>query len=69
MGAEEVRRYQLYLLNELKLAPGTVKVRMSALRFLFKKTLKRRDLDIDDLPMPKGPVGLPAVLSPWMWRA
>jgi site-specific recombinase XerD len=37
---------------------------MSALRFLYKKTLKRRDLDIDDLPMPKVPVTLPAVLSP-----
>jgi integrase/recombinase XerD len=64
MGAEEVRRYQLYLLNEKKLAPNTVKVRMSALRFLYNKTLKRRDLDIDDLPMPKAPVRLPAVLSP-----
>ena len=64
MGAEDVRRYQLYLLNEKKLAPNTVKVRMSALRFLYKKTLKRRDLDIDDLPMPKAPVRLPAVLSP-----
>lgn len=64
MGAEEVRRYQLYLLNDKKLAPHTVQVRMSALRFLYKKTLKRRDLDIDDMPMPKAPVRLPEVLSP-----
>jgi site-specific recombinase XerD len=64
MGAEEVRRYQLYLLNEKKLAPKSVQVRMSALRFLYKKTLRRRDLDIDDLPIPKAPVRLPAVLSP-----
>ena len=32
MGAEEVRRFQLYLLKEKKLAPGTVEMRMSALR-------------------------------------
>ena len=37
---------------------------MSALRFFYWKTLKRRDLYFDDLPMPKTPKRLPAVLSP-----
>ena len=64
LGAEEVRRFQLYLLNEKKLAPGTVEMRMSALRFLYKKTLKRRDLAYDDLIFPKKPKKLPVVLSP-----
>jgi integrase len=64
MGAEEVRRFQLYLLNEKKLAPGTVEIRMSALRFLYKKTLKRRDLTFDDLVFPKTPKKLPVILSP-----
>lgn len=64
LGAEEVRRYQLYLLNDKKLAAQTVKVRMSALRFFYWKTLKRRDLYFDDLPMPKTPKRLPTVLSP-----
>jgi integrase/recombinase XerD len=64
LGAEEVRRYQLYLLNEKKLSPGTVEIRTSALRFLFKKTLKRADLAYDDLPFPKTPTKLPTVLSP-----
>lgn len=64
LGAEEVRRFQLYLLNEKKLAPGTVEMRMSALRFLYKKTLKRRDLAYDDLIFPKTPKKLPVVLSP-----
>jgi len=41
LGAKEIRRYQLYLLNEKKLTPGTVGIRMSALRFLYQKTLKR----------------------------
>lgn len=63
LGAEEVRRFQLYLLKEKKLAPGTVEMRISALRFLYKKVLKRRDLDLDDLPFPKVPKKLPVVLS------
>jgi site-specific recombinase XerD len=64
LGAEEIRRYQLYLLNEKKITPGTVAIRMSALRFLYKKTLKRRDLAFDDLVFPKKPKKLPVVLSP-----
>jgi integrase/recombinase XerD len=64
LGAEEVRRFQLYLLNEKKLAPGTVEIRMSALRFLYKKTLKRRDIACEDLIFPKTPRRLPVVLSP-----
>jgi site-specific recombinase XerD len=63
LGAEEIRCYQLYLLHEKKLALGTVKNRISALRFLYKKTLKRRDLAFDDLPFPKQPHKLPIVLS------
>lgn len=58
-----MRCYQLYLLNEKKVAPGTVKIRMSALRFLYTKTLKRRDLAFDDLVYPKRPKKLPVVLS------
>ena len=64
LGAEHLRRFQLYLLQEKKLAPGTVEMRMSALRFFFKKTLRRRDVRFDDLPFPKTPRRLPTVLSP-----
>ena len=63
LGAEQLRRYQLYLLQERKLALGTVENCISALRFLYKKTLKRRDLAFDDLPFPKQPHKLPTVLS------
>ena len=63
LGAEEIRRYQLYLLNEKKCSAGTVKVHMSALRFFYKKVLKRRDLSFDDLVYPKKPKKLPVVLS------
>src|SRR5262249_16681154 len=64
LGAEEIRRYQLYLLKEKKYAAGTVKVHMSALRFLYKKVVQRRDLSFDDLVYPKKPKKLPVVLSP-----
>jgi integrase/recombinase XerD len=64
MGAEEVGRFQLHLLQEKKLALGTIALRMGALRFLYKKTLKRRDLDFNDLPLLKAPKKLPVVLSP-----
>jgi integrase/recombinase XerD len=37
---------------------------MSALRFLYKKVLKRRDIAYDDLIFPKVPRKLPVVLSP-----
>jgi len=63
LGGEELRRYQLYLLQEKKLALGTVENCISALRFLYKKTLKRRDLAFDDLPFPKQPHTLPTILS------
>jgi integrase/recombinase XerD len=63
MGAEELRRYQIHLLHERKLALGTVENNISALRFLYKKTLKRRDLAFGDLPFPKQPRTLPTVLS------
>src|SRR5215471_19030814 len=63
LGATHVQRFQWYLLQERKLAPVTVEIRMSALRFFFKKMLKRRDIHFDDLPLPKTPRKLPTILS------
>lgn len=64
MGVEEVGQFQLHLLREKKLALGTIALRMGALRFLYRKTLKRRDLNFDDLPLLRTPKKLPVVLSP-----
>jgi integrase len=64
MGIDEIGQFQLHLLQEKKLALGRIALRMSALRFLYKKTLKRRDLDFDDLPLRKKPKKLPVVRSP-----
>ncbi len=63
LGAEHLRRYQRYMLQEKKLEPSTVEMRISALRLLYKRTLKRRDLAFDDLIFPKVPHKLPIVLS------
>jgi site-specific recombinase XerD len=64
LGPEEIRTYQLYLTNEKKLAPASVVIAVSALRFLYKLTLKK-DWPLDDMiPAPKKPQTLPVVLSP-----
>jgi integrase/recombinase XerD len=63
LGPDHLRRYQRYLLQERKLAPSSVELRISALRFLYKRTLKRKDLAFDDLIFPKVPHKLPTVLS------
>ena len=64
LGREEIRAYQLYLSREKKLAPATITVVISALRFLYKVTL-RREWNFDEImPAPKKPQKLPVVLSP-----
>jgi hypothetical protein len=39
LGPEEILAYQLYLTNEKKLAPGSITIAVSALRFLYHVTL------------------------------
>ena len=63
LGPEQVRAYQVHLLEERKLAAGSLSVVAAALRFLYKITL-RRPWNDDDIPMPKRPLKLPIVLSP-----
>ena len=63
LGPEQVREYQVHLMEVRKLDPRSVGIATSALRFLYKITLKR-DWSPDDLPMPKKPFKLPVVLSP-----
>jgi integrase/recombinase XerD len=63
VGPDDLRRYQVYLLEERKLAVGTVVAEIAALRFFFLRVLKRRDMK-EDLPYPKRRRRLPVVLSP-----
>ena len=41
LGAEDVRRYQLHLINDKRLAPTSVVGAVAALRFLYQITLKQ----------------------------
>ena len=63
VGPADLRRYQVYLLEDRRLAVGTVVAQIAALRFFYLRVLKRRDMK-EDLPYPKRPRRLPVVLSP-----
>jgi site-specific recombinase XerD len=60
----KVRTYQVYLTNEKKLAPSSITIAISAIRFLYKVTLKRDWNLADAIPTCKAPQKLPTVLSP-----
>src|SRR5438876_4687546 len=64
LGPEEMRRYQVYLTRERKLAPSSLGIAVCALRFLYKVTLKQPWSFDDLIPAPKKPRRLPVVLSP-----
>ena len=63
-GPEQIRDYQLFLATEKKLAPGSIGIAVSALRFLYRVTLKKA-WDIEEvLPAPRPPHKLPVVARP-----
>jgi integrase/recombinase XerD len=64
LGPEQIRAYQVYLTNERKLATSSILTAISALRFLYKVTLKQGWTLEDIIPAPKKPQTLPVVLSP-----
>lgn len=64
LGPEDIRAYQVHLTNERGLAPSSLIVAVSALRFLYRVTLRKRWAFDDEIPVPKKPRSLPVVLSP-----
>ena len=62
LGPEEIRRYQLHLINEKKVSFSHLNVTVCALRFLYGITLQRQ-VDIHRIPLPKLEHKLPVVLS------
>ncbi len=62
LGPEQIRAYQLHLLNEKKLAWQTLQVRMSALKFFYTRTLKQAWFDTE-VAKPKVHRKLPVVWS------
>jgi integrase/recombinase XerD len=63
LGPEEIRTYQVYLINNKKASWSVLQQSVSALRFLYRVTLGK-DWIIQHIPGPKKPRTLPVVLSP-----
>jgi integrase/recombinase XerD len=63
LGPEHIRQYQAYLFQSKKLSTASVSQYVSALRFLYVKTLRRHFLT-EHIPFPKSSRRLPIVLSP-----
>lgn len=62
LGPEEIRAWQVHLLDVRKLSPESIGIAASALRFLYKVTLKR-EWAVEEIPLPKKPFKLPVILS------
>jgi len=62
LGPEHIRQYQAYLFQSKNLSSASVSQYVSALRFLYVKTLRRHFLT-EYIPFPKSPRRLPVVLS------
>jgi len=63
LGPAEIRTWQLYLVNDKRLAASSIIVAVSALRFLYTVTLKRNWVVADDIPTGRQAQKLPVVLS------
>jgi integrase/recombinase XerD len=62
LGPEQVRIYQLFLIQEKQRAWPTVVQAVCALRFFYRVTLKRPGM-IEDIAHPHRPLTLPTILS------
>ena len=62
LGPEEIRSWQLYLLNEKRVKLSTYIQAICALRFFYQNTLHRR-IEIDRIPLPRYEKKLPVILS------
>ena len=62
LGPEEIRQYQVYLVNERRVSWSYLNQAVCALRFLYSVTLQR-DWAITRIPRPRQPRKLPVVLS------
>src|SRR5437870_10559170 len=61
---DQIRAYQVYLTNEKKLSTKSIAIAISALRFLYRVTLKKDWSFADLIPAPIMPKTLPIILSP-----
>ena len=63
LGAEDVRTYQVYLVDERKVAKSTLNRITTALRFLYVVTLNGK-IPVEHIPAARREQKLPVVLSP-----
>ena len=63
LGPEQIRRYQVYLIEQRRLSSSSLNVTVCALRFLYGTTL-RRNWSIERILLPRREKRLPVVLSP-----
>ena len=62
LGAEHIRRYQLFLTKEKKVSTSTYVMMICGLRFFYTHTLHRK-VGIDRIPFPRRERKLPVILS------
>jgi integrase/recombinase XerD len=62
LGAEEIRSWQLYLLNEKRVKLATYIQAVCGLRFFYRNTLNRK-IEIDRIPLPRYEKKLPVILT------
>lgn len=63
LGAEDVRRYFLYLIDERHFSPSNMKIHIAAIKFLYNVTLDRPDV-VAGVRFPKVPLKLLDIPSP-----
>jgi len=64
LGRDEIRSWQIYLIEERRLAASSISVAVAALRFVYTVTLKKPWIVEDDIPTSRQPKKLPVVPSP-----
>ena len=62
MGPEEIRSWQLHLLNEKHVKQSTYIQAVCGLRFFYRDTLNRQ-IDMERIPLPRYEKKLPVILS------
>jgi integrase/recombinase XerD len=62
LGPEEIRSWQLFLLNEKQVKLSTYIQAVCALRFFYRNTLNRK-IEIERIPLPRYEQKLPVILS------
>jgi integrase/recombinase XerD len=62
LGPEEIRSWQLHLLNEKHVKQSTFMQAVSGLRFFYRNTLNRQ-VEIERIPLPRREKKLPIILS------